>query len=52
MTDREKLIKLLENSPSLSAVDYRGYEWGADFLLSHGVTFATSEIDFDYEGED
>ena len=37
MTERDRLIKLLEDSPSLNAMDYRGYEWSADYLLEHGV---------------
>lgn len=38
MTDREKLIELLKDSPSLDALDDDGYARGADHLIANGVT--------------
>lgn len=36
--EREKLIALLKNSPSLDALDDDGYAMGADDLIANGVT--------------
>lgn len=38
MTNREKLIELLKDSPSLDALDDDGYAMGADHLIANGVT--------------
>lgn len=38
MDDRETLIELLKDSPSLDAMDDDGYKMGADHLIAHGVT--------------
>ena len=37
MTDRDRLIELLENSPQLDAM-YGEYDVAADWLLANGVT--------------
>jgi hypothetical protein len=40
MTDREKLIELLKDSPMLDVLYQTETEWecAADYLISHGVT--------------
>lgn len=37
MANREKLIELLKDSPSLDALDDDGYAIGADHLIANGV---------------
>ena len=47
MTDREKLIELLEQAKYCSTEEL------ADFLIAAGMTFPVfEEIDFDYGAED
>lgn len=51
MTDREKLIDLLMKSHGVEPVDYRGYEWAADYLIANGVTInrGTEDTPVDYK---
>ena len=51
MTDREKLIDLLMRSHGIEPVDYRGYEWAADYLIARGVTInrGTEDTPVDYK---
>ena len=42
--EKERLIELLKDSPSLDALDDYGYAMGADHLIANGVTVTDNNV--------